>query len=334
MKIAVLMGGSSAERDASLENGKRIIAALEEAEHTPVAIDVSEDLVATLRAERPDAFIVSVACKMGEDGTLQGLLDFLGIPYAGSCSEVCRSVADKSLLSAHMQAACDFSGEQTVASWPQGFCFSKVVFDELGAFGAGDLFEDRIPGGYPLAVKPACEGLAYGVHKANNKEELRDALRDAFTFDDKVIVQQWIEGVELAVSVIGTGWDAHALPPVEIVPKRGLYDTAARMDASLVDYYAPVRNESLSSNEADAQAIRAEIERAVLEVYRAYGLRDLGRIDLIWDGAQARVMETNVSPGMTETSLFPAACKAGGLSLSAVLNELVSNAKERGAVFC
>ena len=121
---------------------------------------------------------------------------------------------------------------------------------------------------------------------------------------------------------------------MEIVPKRGLYDTAARMDASLVDYYAPVRNESLSSNEADAQAIRAEIERAVLEVYRAYGLRDLGRIDLIWDGAQARVMETNVSPGMTKTSLFPAACKAGGLSLSAVLNELVSNAKERGAVFC
>ncbi len=114
---------------------------------------------------------------MGEYGTLQGLLDFLGIPYAGSCSEVCRSVADKSLLSAHMQAACDFSGEQTVASWPQGFCFSKVVFDEPGAFGAVDLFEDRIPGGYPLAVKPACEGLAYGVHKANNKEELRDALR-------------------------------------------------------------------------------------------------------------------------------------------------------------
>ena len=202
MKIAVLMGGSSAERDASLENGKRIIAALEEAEHTPVTVDVSEDLVATLRAERPDACIVAVAGKMGEDGTLQGLLDFLGIPYAGSCSEVCRSVADKSLLSAHMQAACDFSGEQTVASWPQGFCFSKVVFDELGAFGAVDLFEDRIPGGYPLAVKPACEGLAYGVHKANNKEELRDALRDAFTFDDKVIVQQWIEGVELSVCIL------------------------------------------------------------------------------------------------------------------------------------
>ena len=190
MKIAVLMGGSSAEREASLENGKRIISALEEAEHAPVAVDVSEDLVATLRAERPDACIVAVPGKAGEDGTLQGLLDFLGIPYVGSCAEVCRTVADKSLLPAQMQAACEFSGEQTVASWPKGFCFSKAAFDELGAFDALDLFEDRVPGGYPLAVKPACGGLAYGVHKVASKEELRDALRDAFTFDDEVIVQQ------------------------------------------------------------------------------------------------------------------------------------------------
>lgn len=103
----------------------------------------------------------------------------------------------------------------------------------------------------------------------------------------------------------------------------------------MVDYYAPVRNESLSSNEADAQAIRAEIERAGLGGVSRVRPSRLGpnRLDLGM-GAQARVMETNVSPGMTETSLFPAACKAGGLSLSAVLNELVSNAKERGAVFC
>lgn len=323
MKIAVLMGGSSAERDASLENGKRIIAALEEAEHTPIAIDVSEDLVATLRAEHPDACIVAVAGKMGEDGTLQGLLDFLGIPYAGSCSEVCRSVADKSLLSAHMQAACDFSGEQTVASWPQGFCFSKVVFDELGAFGAVDLFEDRIPGGYPLAVKPACEGLAYGVHKANNKEELRDALRDAFTFDNKVIVQQWVEGVELSVCILGSGWDAHALPPVEIVPRKGLYLTDARLGSDAVDFYAPVRLESLSHDESTAQAIRSEIERAALEVYRAFGMEGYGCVDLIWDGAQAQVLEVNVTPSLAERSVFSAACEASGLSVPAVLDRLI-----------
>ena len=247
----------------------------------------------------------------------------MGIPYAGSCSEVCRSVADKSLLSAHMQAACDFSGEQTVASWPQGFCFSKVVFDELGAFGAVNLFEDRIPGGYPLAVKPACEGLAYGVHKANSKEELRDALRDAFTFDDKVIVQQWIEGVELSVCILGSGWDAHALPPVEIVPRKGLYLTDARLGSDAVDFYAPVRLESLSHDESTAQAIRSEIERAALEVYRAFGMEGYGCVDLIWDGAQAQVLEVNVTPGLAERSVFSAACEASGLSVPAVLDRLI-----------
>lgn len=325
MKIAVLMGGSSSERDASLENGKRIIAALEEAEHTPVALDVSEDLVSSLRSERPDACIIAVPGKAGEDGTLQGLLEFLDIPFVGSSAAVCRTTADKSLLPAHMQTCCDFSGEQTVASWPRGFCFSKVVFDELGAFGAVDLFEDRIPGGYPLAVKPACEGLAYGVHKANSKEELRDALRDAFTFDDKVIVQQWVEGVEISVCILGSGWDAHALPPVEIVPRKGLYLTDARLGSDAVDYYAPVRLESLSHDESTAQAIRSEIERAALEVYRAFGMEGYGCVDLIWDGAQAQVLEVNATPSLAERSVFSAACEASGLSIPAVLDRLIED---------
>ena len=139
-----------------------------------------------------------------------------------------------------------------------------------------------------------------------------------------MVIEQWVEGVEMAVSVLGTGWDAYALPPVEIVPTKGLYGTEARMEPGAVQYFAPVRPASLSDDEGDAQAIRAEIERAALEVYRAYNARDLARIDLIWDGAQARVFEVNVSPGMAERSLFPAACAAAGLSLSSVLNELVS----------
>ena len=179
-------------------------------------------------------------------------------------------------------------------------------------------------GGYPVAVKPAHGGSALGVHRVDCVEDLGEAILDALSFDEHVVIEQWIEGVEMAVSILGDGWDAHALPPVEIVPKSGLYDTAARLDADAVEYYTPVRLESLSPDEAQAQAIRAEIERAALEVYRAYDLHDLGRIDVIWDGAQARVIETNVSPGMTELSLFPAACAAAGLSLSGVLDRLVS----------
>lgn len=116
----------------------------------------------------------------------------------------------------------------------------------------------------------------------------------------------------MAVSVLGNGWDAYALPPVEIVAKSGMFDTEARMTPGAVEYFAPVRPASLSQDEAEAHAIRAEIERAALEVYRAYNVRDLARIDLIWDGAQARVFEVNVSPGMAESSLFPAACAAAG----------------------
>ena len=162
------------------------------------------------------------------------------------------------------------------------------------------------------------------MHRVNSVDELGEAILDALSFDDAVVIEQWVEGVELAVSVLGTGWDAYALPPVEIVAKQGLYDTEARITPDAVQCFAPVRPASLASDEADAQAIRSEIERAALEVYRAYNVRDLARIDLIWDGAQARVFEVNVSPGMAERSLFPLACKAAGLSLSGVLNELVS----------
>ena len=173
-------------------------------------------------------------------------------------------------------------------------------------------------------VAAHCNGRVHVVDNQRISVTQREAVLDALSFDDAVVIEQWIEGVELAVSVLGTGWDAYALPPVEVVAKQGLYDTAARLTPGAVEYHAPVRPASLSNDEADAQAIRAEIERAALEVYRAYQVRDLARIDLIWDGAQARVFEVNVSPGMTETSLFPAACEAAGLSLPSVLNELVS----------
>ena len=357
-RIGIFFGGVSDEYEISLMSAGTVLRAIDRNQHEVVMIgitregafvhftgDVSEieqdtwqthgeEIRVSDLGDMIDFGFPVIHGRYGEDGSIQSLLELLGIPYVGSDALVCRRAQNKDSLHATMEAYRELTDEPAVASWPQGICIARDAFKDMGAATALDLVEERVHGGYPVAVKPAHGGSAMGVHRVDDIDHLGEAILDALSYDDHVVIEQWIEGVELAVSVIGTGWDAHALPPVEIVPKRGLYDTAARMDASLVDYYAPVRNESLSSNEADAQAIRAEIERAVLEVYRAYGLRDLGRIDLIWDGAQARVMETNVSPGMTETSLFPAACKAGGLSLSAVLNELVSNAKERGAVFC
>lgn len=324
MKVAVLMGGSSFEREFSLASGKNVCAALEEAGHKVVPLDTTSDLVPTLRSERPDVCYSALHGKHGEDGTIQSLLEFLGIPFVGSPASVCRSTWNKDSLHTTMAAYRAMTGDAPVASWPQGISIARDAFKDMGAATALDLVEDRVIGGYPVAVKPAHGGSALGVHRVDRVEDLGEAILDALSFDEHVVIEQWIEGVEMAVSILGDGWDAHALPPVEIVPKSGLYDTAARLDADAVEYYTPVRLESLSPDEAQAQAIRAEIERAALEVYRAYDLHDLGRIDVIWDGAQARVIETNVSPGMTELSLFPAACAAAGLSLSGVLDRLVS----------
>lgn len=324
LKVAVLMGGSSFEREISLESGKNVCAALEEAGHRVVPLDTTCSLVPTLRSEKPDVAYIALHGKHGEDGTMQSLLEFLDIPFVGSQAYVCRSTWNKDSLHSTMATYRAITGEAPIASWPQGICIARDAFKDMGAATALDLVEDRVIGGYPVAVKPAHGGSALGVHRVDKVEDLGEAILDALSFDEHVVIEQWVEGVELAVSVLGSGWDAYALPPVEIVPKRGLFDTEARINPDLVDYFAPVRMESLSHDEAEAQAIRAEIERAALEVYRAYGLRDMARIDLIWDGAQARVMETNVSPGMTALSLFPQACKAAGLTLSGVLDRLVS----------
>ena len=329
MKVAVLMGGSSFEREVSLQSGKTICEALEEAGHRVVPLDTTMDLVPTLRSERPDVAYIALHGKHGEDGTIQSLLEFVGIPFIGSNAHTCRSTWNKDSLHSTMAVYRAITGEAPIAGWPQGICIAREAFKSMGAATALDLVQERVHGGYPVAVKPAHGGSAMGVHRVDCQDELGEAILDALSYDSQVVIEQWVEGVEMAVSILGTGWDAQALPPVEIVPKRGFFDMEARLTPGLVDFYTPVRLESLAQDPAEAEAIRAEIERAALEVYRAYRIQDLGRIDLIWDGAQARVMETAVSPGMTATSLFPAACKAAGLSMSAVVDALVQAAVGR-----
>ena len=333
MKVAVLMGGNSFEREFSLLSGRQVCEALEEAGHKVIALDTTSDLVPTLRSERPEVAYIALHGKYGEDGTIQSLLEFVGVPFVGSSAHTCRSTWNKDSLHTTMAAYRASTGDEPIASWPQGICVARDAFKDMGAATALDLVEQRVIGGFPVAVKPAHGGSAMGVHRVDCIEDLGKAILDALSFDDHVVIEQWIEGVEMAVSILGNGWDAQALPPVEIVTKRPFFDTEARMDESLTTYHTPVRMESLSDDPVQAQGIRAEIDRAALEVYRAYDFRDLGRIDLIWDGGSARVLETAVSPGMTPTSLFPAACKASGLSLAGVMDALVEAAAARGTVW-
>jgi len=323
MKVAVLMGGSSFERAFSLESGKQVCSALESAGHTVIPLDTTKELVPALRSEKPDVCYSALHGKHGEDGTIQSLLEFLGIPFVGSPASVCRKTWNKALLPSIMTEYRAAIQDSTSAAWPYGLCIARDAFKDMGAAFALDTIEERIPGGFPLAVKPACGGSAMGVHKVEKAEDLGEAILDALSYDSEVIIQQWIDGVELAVSILGEGFDAEALPLVEIVPSQGLYTTEARLSTNAVELICPARDASLSDKPAEAQAIRAEIERAALEVYRAYGAHDLARVDLIWDGAQARILEIDVSPGMTPLSLFPAACKASELKLSDLFDSLV-----------
>ena len=331
LKVAVLMGGSSFERKFSLESGKRVCDALEEAGHKVVPLDTVPDLVPTLRSEKPDVVYNALHGKHGEDGTVQSLLEFLGIPFVGSPASVCHRAYNKDALHSSLAKYREITGDAGVASWPQGVFIARDAFKDMGAATALDLVPERVAGGFPVVVKPAHGGSALGVHKVYDQEHLGEAVLDALSYDDAVNIEQWIDGVELSVSILGSGWDAHALPPVEIVSHRDFFDAEARLDDQQADFFCPVRPASLSPDPEQAEAIRAEIERAALEVYRAYSVRDLGRIDLIWDGAQAKCFEVAVSPGMTHHSLFQLACETSGLSLTAVMDELVSVAAGRAA---
>ena len=331
MKVAVLMGGNSFEREFSLASGKNICAALEEAGHMVVPLDTNDALVPTLRSERPDVVYNALHGKHGEDGTIQSLLEFLGLPFVGSPASVCHRTWNKDSLHSSLAKYRDITGEEGVASWPQGVYIARDAFKSMGAATALDLVGERVIGGYPVCVKPAHGGSALGVHRVDNPDDLGEAVLDALSYDDAVNIEQWVEGVELSVAILGAGWDAHALPPVEIVAREGFFDAEARMHEDRVEFFCPVRMASLAADESDAQAIRAEIERAALEVYRSYGVRDLGRVDMIWDGSQARCFELDVSPGMTDHSLFPVACRAAGLTLPGVVDALVTAAEGRTA---
>ncbi|MDR2714576.1 MAG: D-alanine--D-alanine ligase [Coriobacteriales bacterium] len=330
MKIAVLMGGTSFEREFSLNSGRNVTRTLEAAGHTVLPLDTTKTLVETLRDQKPDAVYIALHGKNGEDGTIQALLEFLGIPFVGSSASVCRQAWNKALLPhivATQQAAYQACGGETFAAhWLSRINLSEVTLREMGAATALDLVAERIEGGYPVAVKPTRGGSAMGVNKVDSVGGLADALLDALSFDAEALIEPWVTGTEIAVCVVGTGVDARILPPVEIAALQGFFDVEHRLDANLVEYYSPVRPASLAKTENEAQAALAAIEAAALEVHRAYQCRDLSRVDMIWDGTKPIVLEINVSPGMSESSLFPIACEAANLTLDSLFEELLANA--------
>lgn len=312
-KVAVLMGGRSLEREISLKSGQRVCDALTGRGYKVLGLDVTAELVETLRAEKPDCCYIALHGKYGEDGTIQELLEFLGIPYTGP-GVVSNALAwDKSVA----KYLFDEAGIPT----PAWITLTADAFKEMGAATALDLVPGKV-GGFPVVVKPSKQGSALGLVKVEAPDMLAEALLTALSYGDAAIVEKWIDGRELAVSVLDAeDGSPLVLPAVEIEAKSGLFDFSAMYTRGETDYFVPARLD---------EPVTANVAELAGRVHQLLRCRDVSRVDMVVaaDGTPY-VLECNTSPGMTETSLLPMAAEALGMSFDDVVERLVRAALGR-----
>jgi D-alanine-D-alanine ligase len=309
VKVAVLKGGRSLERGVSLRSGARVEDALGRLGHEVVALDVGGDLVKRLQAESPDVAFVAMHGIGGEDGTAQELLEILGIPFTGPGAAACARCMDKSQAKHAIREA----GLPT----PDWFAFSQTAFRELGAADALGRLEQAL--GFPLVVKPSRGGSSLGVKFAAAGTEVPQALVAAFSYDDRVVLERFVDGRELAVSVLGD----EALPVVEAIPEQGdSYDFEARYEIGRTRFVCPA---DLDEDQ------RAEVAEVALATYRALGCSGFARVDLILAAEGPQVLEANAIPGLTDTSLLPQAAEAAGMSFEQLVERILELALEPAA---
>ena len=313
MKVAVLKGGDSLERQVSLRSGARVEHALDRLGHEVVAVDVGPDLVDRLTAERPDVAFVALHGRGGEDGTVQELLELLGIPYTASGPSACIRCMDKVVAKHALRDA----GVPT----PDFYAFSQAAFEELGAARALPAIEERLD--FPIVVKPAGQGSALGIKFARTAADVPGAIVSAFSYDTKVLLERHVAGRDLAVSVLEGPDGPEALPVVEAVPREeDFYDFEARYEIGRTDFICPA---ALTEDAAERAAELA------LETYRVLGCYGFARVDLMLDDAtgELTVLEANVIPGLTDTSLLPLAAEAAGIGFEALIARVLELAVAR-----
>ncbi|WP_232344794.1 D-alanine--D-alanine ligase family protein [Actinoplanes awajinensis] len=311
LRVLVLAGGLSYERDVSLRSGRRVLDALRSTGMTAELHDADVALLPALQADPPNAVVIALHGATGEDGSLRGVLDLCGVPYVGADARTARMAWDKPSAKSRLREA----GIPT----PDWVALPHDRFSELGAVAVLDRIVSRL--GLPLMVKPAQGGSGLGAAVVQEAADLPAAMVGCFAYDSTALVEQYVAGIRLAVSIIDLGTGPEALPIVEIVPRDGVYDYAARYTAGLTTWHVPARLED---------AVASKVTATALAAYRALGLRDLSRIDVIVaEDGEPQVLGCNVSPGMTETSLLPLAVQAAGVDLGAVLGALVERAVAR-----
>jgi len=297
-KIGVLLGGLSSERDVSLRTGEAVLAALRERGHDVTPIYVDRDVDVALRQEQIDVAFVALHGRWGEDGSIQGMLEMLGIPYTGS--DVLASA-----LAMHKGKAKELF---RLNNLPTPAYYTLTVSDSIDLAGVHGDF------GFPCVVKPIREGSSVGVTICHSLDELGPAVERALCFDDEVLVERFITGKEVSVAIL----DERALGAVEIAPREGFYDYANKYTRGATDYYVPPRLSPERYRGVLAQALRA---------HTALGCRGATRVDMmVSDSGNEFILEVNTVPGLTPTSLLPKIADAAGISFGELCELMLAGA--------
>ncbi len=307
-RIAVLKGGRSLERHVSLKSGARVEEALRRLGHEVLPIDVDVDLVSRLTQAGPEAAFVALHGRDGEDGTVQELLEAMGIPYTGSRVSGCIRASDKVLAKHAMRDA----GIPT----PDFFAFSETAFKGLGVAQAVPAIAARL--GFPLVVKPASQGSALGIKFASSPANVPGALLAAFSYDRKVLLERYVDGRELAISILEQNGEAGALPIVEALPQQqDFYDFESRYEIGRTHFVCPAELDDELAEHATAIA---------LDAFRLLGCSGFARVDLMLDATHGElyVLEVNPIPGLTETSLLPQAADAAGIGFDQLIELILA----------
>ncbi|MBE0448635.1 MAG: D-alanine--D-alanine ligase [Actinobacteria bacterium] len=307
-RVVVLMGGRSAEREISLLTGEQVYHALIQREYEAVKIDFDERVIQKLMAVNPDVVFIALHGRFGEDGTVQGLLEALSLPYTGSGVMASALGINKAMSKRIFQAvgidtplyavvlACDYNEHS-----------DRIHEDVIASIDT------------PLVVKPACEGSTIGMSMVKEARELTAAFETAFSYDAVVVVERFIEGVELTVGVLGN--EPIALPTLEIITKTEFYDYNTKYTKGLSEHIIPAR---LPEDQ------RLKAQKIAVQAHKSLGCRGFSRVDMIVDAwGQVYVLEVNTIPGMTALSLFPDAARAAGYDFPDLVAYIVELALEK-----
>jgi len=289
-KIGVLLGGKSSERDISLKSGNAVLQGLKRSGYKAIAIDTSINLIDTLKKEKIQVAFIALHGRWGEDGTVQGLLEMMDIPYTGSGVLGSSMAMDKAVMKLI-------------------FATANIPTPKYAIIYNGK--SPSLPA--PYVVKPASEGSSVGISVVKKKQEAPAALKEALKYDSKLIIEEFIKGQEITVAVI----NSKVLPVVEVRPKSGFYDTEAKYKKGKTDYIVPAQISTAMEKKASDIA---------LTVYKTFNLSGSARIDMLIKEKTPLVIDINTSPGMTETSLVPKAWAYKGRTFDELVEEILLEA--------